>query len=738
VSHKEYIFSMCRNWWNARLARTTQGRRSLIRSLLLAALAVSGPALSQPSQIDLQGPPGSVAFGAQIAVLPNGNIVVTDPRRPPSGAAYLYSANRELISTVENIYPGAHSLGPLDSVKIIVLANGNYLLHNFRWRNGAVFDAGMVAWGSGELGLSGSISAANALVGTDESDFLGFFGIRLLANGNYVVRSSATVNSVKLRGLTWGSGVSGVSGVATADNSLLGEALDATPLSNGNYVVVGPGWDGYTGAAMWVDGAVGATGYMTAGNSLAGSVHGDFLEAKVYPLTNGNYVLSLPFWDNGAEVDAGAVVWGSGTQPKTGVISSSNALVGARTKNFVGYDEVQALTNGNYVVASSDWEGETGINVGAVTWANGETGRTGEVSAANSLIGSADFDFIGGHPVFVVDGVVALANGNYVVTSARWDAERGAITWGDGVQGTSGVVSPQNSLVGTSVGDRLGLSSLTGVTPLTNGNYVVASPSWKDPDGTAFGAATWLDGNGPHAGPVNVGNSLTGTSPDDTGISAVALANGNYVVTFSGWDRPQIPNAGAVVWGNGSVGRVGRLSVETALVGSNENQFLGGAIPLTDGNYIVCNENFSTASASRLGAVIWGSGWGELVGEMNATNSLIGSTMDDRLCSNQIDYLTPRLPDGRYLVASLRYDDGVVDAGAFTLGDGRLTGFVNHENSVIGTVREGGENGGRPGLFAAYDFANDRLAVGRPASNLVTFMTGPRLFRSGFAEAPFH
>ena len=47
------------------------------------------------------------------------------------------------------------------------------------------------------------------------------------------------------------------------------------------------------------------------------------------------------------------------------------------------------------------------------------------------------------------------------------------------------------------------------------------------------------------------------------------------------------------------------------------------------------------------------------------------------------------------------------------------------------------ERGGRPGLFAAYDFANDRLAVGRPASNVVTLMTTARIFRSGFAEHLF-
>ena len=65
----------------------------------------------------------------------------------------------------------------------------------------------------------------------------------------------------------------------------------------------------------------------------------------------------------------------------------------------------------------------------------------------------------------------------------------------------------------------------------------------------------------------------------------------------------------------------------------------------------------------------------------------------------------------------------MVDAAAFTWAETPLIGHVNPENSVIGSVREGGESGGRRGVFAAYDFANRRLVVGRPASNLVTVMT---------------
>ena len=46
-------------------------------------------------------------------------------------------------------------------------------------------------------------------------------------------------------------------------------------------------------------------------------------------------------------------------------------------------------------------------------------------------------------------GVTALSNGNYVVASPNWNAQEGAATWGNGMTGTTGTVSAGNSLVGS-------------------------------------------------------------------------------------------------------------------------------------------------------------------------------------------------------------------------------------------------------------------------------------------------
>ncbi|NIP98628.1 MAG: hypothetical protein GWO24_36565, partial [Akkermansiaceae bacterium] len=54
------------------------------------------------------------------------------------------------------------------------------------WDNVGAEDAGAVTWGSGALGVSGSISATNSLVGSNADDRVGSGGI-FPAGDNYVV-----------------------------------------------------------------------------------------------------------------------------------------------------------------------------------------------------------------------------------------------------------------------------------------------------------------------------------------------------------------------------------------------------------------------------------------------------------------------------------------------------------------------------------------------------------------------
>jgi hypothetical protein len=284
-------------------------------------------------------------------------------------------------------------------------------------------------------------------------------------------------------------------------------------------------------------------------------------------LNNGNYVVCSRFWNNGTARSAGAVTWGSGSSGVSGVVSSSNSLVGSKADDHVGTDvlgnnDVTALSNGNYVVCSPNWDNGAVTNAGAVTWVNGSSGASGVVSTSNSLVGSTTNDQVGR------GGVTALNNGNYVVCSTDWDNEdevdAGAVTWGSGIHGVSGVVSSSNSLVGSTASDSVGSR---GVTVLNNGNYVVNSPYWNNGAVAFAGAVTWGSGGNGVSGVVSSSNSLVGSTVGDQvgNLSVTALSNGNYVIGSASWDNGAVVDAGAVTWGNGSSGVSGVVSSSNSL-----------------------------------------------------------------------------------------------------------------------------------------------------------------------------
>lgn len=351
------------------------------------------------NKIDIVGPEGSNSFGHYVKALPNGNIVVVDPDyrdgvNSKVGAVFLYDgSNGELISVLTGSTTNdqvGYYFG------ITVLANGNFLVFSPTWDNGAVEDAGAVTWVDGTTGLNGVVSPTNSLVGSAAYDQVGFSGeysgVWILSNGNYLVQSNY-----------W-------------DN---GTVVDA-------------------GAVTWGNGMTGITGTVSSENSLVGSTNNDSIGNRIWTLTNGNFVVESPYWDNGPIQDVGAVTWGNGMTGINGVVSSANSLVGSTAHDHVGNGGVEALTNGNFVVISSFWDNGPIVNAGAITWGNGSTGINGIVSSTNSLIGSAANDEVGS------EGVTALKNGNYVVRNS-WI---GAVTLCASDGSTVGPITEYNSVLG--------------------------------------------------------------------------------------------------------------------------------------------------------------------------------------------------------------------------------------------------------------------------------------------------
>tara|TARA_R110002111_G_scaffold260623_1_gene332140 strand:+ start:50290 stop:54438 length:4149 start_codon:yes stop_codon:yes gene_type:complete len=655
-------------------------------------------------------------FGDAVVTLSTGNIVVTDPTYGGfRGAVYLFNGeNGELISTlIGDRYEQIGSGG------VTALPNGNFLVSSPRWSNGNLgYEFGAVTFGNGVTGVSGVISADNSLIGASPDDRVGGGSITLLNNGNYLVSSPFWDNDTmdNVGAVTFGDGATGVTGVISQSNSLIGanegdsigfngsNGLGVRALSNDNYIVGSPFWDNGSsedaGALTWGNGITGTTGVVSLANSLVGSSEddrvGDFKDGyiNITLLSNGNYVLSSPQWDNGAAEDAGAVTFGNGTIGVTGEISSANSLVGTTAGDKVGYfhptvASVTELTNGNYVVTSPFWDNDTILDAGAVAFGSGTNGVTGEISATNSLVGVTKNDRLG-YINPTTKGITALTNGNYVVSSPGWNngsvSDAGAATFGNGTTGVSGVIDGSNSLVGLTKNDLVGIA---GVTALTNGNYVVSSPAWSDSSELGVGAVTFGNGITGVIGAISSDNSLVGSdNADNVGMGGVtALPNGNYVAISYNWSFRK----GAVTFGNGTTGIAGVLAVDNSLVGTEDLSYVGldGVTVLANGNYVVISSSWGNESFYDVGAVTWGSGTAGISGAVSAANSLVGAKRDDKVGSNGVTALT----NGNYVVSSSRWDnDTVSNAGAVTFGNGTtgISGLVSMANSLVGsTINDG-------------------------------------------------
>ena len=282
--------------------------------------------------------------------------------------------------------------------------------------------------------------------------------------------------------MTWGNGSTGISGTVSAANSLVGSnpgdqvgsfngRNSVTPLSNGNYVVDSPYWNGGRGAVTWGNGSTGISGTVSAANSLVGSNPGDYVGGNppiasagaggVTALSNANYVIVSPDWND----NRGAVTWGNGTTGISGTISQAISLVGPRGS------EVLPLSNGNYVVTSGS----------GATWVSGTSGQTldgtNTITPQNSLLG------VGTHPSVSDDPIdqAFLAFGDGLVTVGLPDPNQ--FNYARGLA-QSVTVTPQ-FLTST-------LNSDTAVVLQASNDITVNSPitvsarrQWRRPDSTS-------------------------------------------------------------------------------------------------------------------------------------------------------------------------------------------------------------------------------------------------------------
>lgn len=677
--------------------RLALGATAVAAVVLLTPLSSASAATSLSVTV-LSAPAATTSFGATVAMLDSGNVVVTDPLASTdslthNGAVYLYDGSTHaLISTLK----GSHNEDQIGSGGVTALRNGNFAVASPLWDDGTSADVGAVTWGSGTTGITGTVSAVNSIVGSHAGDSVGGALPVALPSGAYVISSSLWDDGTNtdVGAITWASGLGTTVGVVSASNSLVGDHSNSkvgsgstTVLSNGNFVVTSPDWnDGagtVLGAATWGSGTASRSGVVSGSNSLLGSSTGDNVgSGGVVALTNGNYVVLSPSWNDGGTQDVGAATWGNGVAGTAGTVAAANSVIGSTTGDHVSSGGVVALTTGGYVVVSPEWDGSA-ADTGAATWGNGSTGTTGAVASGNSLIGSTANDQIGS------GGVIALTNGHYVVGSPNWDGDAtntGAASWGSSTGSVHGPVSSGNSLVGKQANDSVGAAD--SITALSNGNYVVRSPLWDNDLVLDAGAVTWGTGTTGTNGFVATSNSLVGTRTNDLVGSGgvIALTNGNYVVGSSEWNDGTHTLSGAATWANGASALVATITSSNSLLGTHDNDRVGSRLlALTNGNYVVGSPDWNDGTNLGVGAATWGNGATGTFGAVSASNSLVGSQAGDHVSIGGL----VRLVGGNYVVSSPNWANGTnVNAGAVTWGKGTtgVVGAVSASNSIIGSL----------------------------------------------------
>ncbi len=660
-------------------------------STVLIFLILISTMVKASTQTDITGGAGSERFGTSVTVLPNGNFVVTDPlydlTSPTTvtnvGAVFLYSVNGTLISQLT----GTTAEDRVGSSGVVVLSNGNFVVQSQGWDNGLTQNVGAVTWCSGTVGCPSTVSNTNSLIGATANDFVGG-SVLALNNGNYVVAVQTWDNGsvVNVGAVTRCSGTGSTVGLISANNSLIGTKANdqvgrsITELRNSYFVVTSPDWDNDTisnvGAVTWLDGSIVAQGgTVSTANSLTGSSANDNVGGGITTLTNGNFLVTSLNW-NGR---LGAFTWGNGNGGTVGTVSAANSLVSNAISDVFGFNIVYRLSNGGYVISFPGWNGSRG----AVVWGNPNGGVSGIVSSANSLVGTLADDFVGRY-------VVPLANGNYVVNSQTWNNCRGAVTFGNGSNGVSGELSGENSLVGTigncAAGNYIGSG---GIAALTNGNYVVGSPSFSSSNGGS-GAATWCNGLTGCRGTIAQSNSIIGIAPvQNVGSSITALTNDNYVVQSRYTLRGSISDFGVVTLCQGLTGRCAALNATESLIGQNEGDRIGdaGVTPLTNGNYVVASSSWN----GNRGAVTFCNGVAGCRGNISAANSMVGSTAGD--ISPGIGFNIPggviALPNGNFVISNPSWDLGTTrNVGSLTWcgGSSVCAGTISNLNSLIGST----------------------------------------------------
>ena len=253
------------------------------------------------------------------------------------------SSSNSLVGSTSQDYSASPAIvGDYVGQNVTVVPGGGYIANSSYWTNGSAIGAGAVV-PCPASGCQGVVSTANSLYGTTTSDGVGG-SITLLKNGDFVVASMSWGGGPSQDGaVTYCASVTDPACIGqpvTTSNSLTASITGSTVggygitvLPDGSYIVKSPSWRKTTslrtGAATFCtvsDGTSSCTGqFITSANSLTGDGDQDNVGSAVVLLSNGALLVSSASWHNWT----GAVTYCSSAAACTGQqVSSSNSLVG--------------------------------------------------------------------------------------------------------------------------------------------------------------------------------------------------------------------------------------------------------------------------------------------------------------------------------------------------------------------------------------------------------------------------
>ena len=710
---------------------------------------------------------------AYFYALSNGNYVIMSPNwNVNRGAVTLASSSvgvRGVVGSANSMV--GYTANDSYYWSLRMLRNGNFVIS---WSYAddyinARTDAGATTWCSASSATVGTIGTGNSL-----------FGVRAvwpLANGNYVAYSPYCSSPYASGGAaTWCSGTSASPvGYPTTGNSLYGQAnqqacYQVTELANGNYVVLSYkayGQPDSSGAATWCSGTGATAKYVSTGNSIYGQYANEG-GSLVQPLPNGDYLLVNAGATPQGYDGAGCVTRLPGGSSVSGTMTSYQYLLG-KASDHVGNGGVSVMPDGSYVIYSPNFI--SGNTVGAVTFVHRANSLPyANISTGNSMVGSASLDLYNPY-----SGVVTvLSNGSWVVNMRSWNNYMGFVLWNPAESSLNGITTTASyinsfCLYGSTAGDNVGLS----IRGLPNSSFVVESSPYNN----SYGALTWCSGTSRTVGYPNSGNSLLGRYPSDiSSCSFYQLANGNYVYCNAsanngyGWvafgksnavmtgyashssytlmgsstndhvggiitlpngdymaatgdyDNGANVDAGAIVYCDGLVGKVGVISTNIALIGASAGDRVGSSMNWAQlpggGGFLVANYYARAGGIANAGSVNYFANGAAFTGLLNTNTGLIGSSPYDQVGSGGIVVLS----NGYCIVKSPYWNNGAVTrAGAITLvkPSAGLAGTISQNNSVLGLVK--GDPGGAA-MTAAFDYVNSQLIVGHGQGNRVTLL----------------